>query len=156
MFMRNAKAWVRLGGLGLRYLLVLVGLLSAAHAQGVGTASGIKGTVVDASGGVLPKANVVAENSEKGIRRSAVTGADGGYLLTGLPPGTYNVSVDHPGFGTAISSGLVLTVGQTVVLDFRMRNRELKARNSHFIRSMHLHRLKITVFYYLARIPSLV
>ena len=118
MLMRNPKAWIRSGGLGFGCLLILLGLLGAAHAQGA--ASGIKGTVTDASGGVLPKANVVAEDAEKGIRRSAVTNSDGGYLLTGLPPGTYNVSVELPGFGTEIKQGLVVTVGQTALLDFRL------------------------------------
>jgi Carboxypeptidase regulatory-like domain len=121
MFMRNAKAWVRSWGLGFGCTLVLLGLLSAAHAQGVGTASGIKGTVTDASGGVLPQANVVAEDAEKGIRRSAVTDSAGGYLLTGLPPGTYNVSGELAGFGTEIQKGLVVTVGQTAILDFHLK-----------------------------------
>ena len=65
MSMGNAKAWIRSGSVGLGCLLVLLGLLSVAHGQGA--AAGIKGTVADASGGVLPKANVVAENAEKGI-----------------------------------------------------------------------------------------
>ncbi len=95
MFMRNEKVWIGSAGRGLACLLVLLGLLSAAHAQGA--ASGIKGTVADASGGVLPKANVVAEDAEKGIRRSAVTNSSGGYLLTGLTPGTYTVSVELEG-----------------------------------------------------------
>ena len=126
MVMRNVKAWIRSGGLGLACLLMLLGLLSAAHAQGVGTASGIKGTVTDASGGVLPKANVVAEDGQKGIRRSAVTDSGGAYLLTGLPPGTYNVSVELPGFGTEIQEGLVVTVGQTAILDFHLKVASVK------------------------------
>ena len=126
MLMRSGKAWIRSGSLGLRCLLVVLGMLSAAHAQGVGAASGIKGTVTDASGGVLPKANVVAEDAPKGIRRSAVTDSGGAYLLTGLPPGTYNVSVELPGFGTEIQEGLTVTVGQTVILDFHLKVASVK------------------------------
>ena len=124
--MRNAKAWIRSVSLGLGCLLVVLGLLVAAHAQGVGTAAGIKGNVTDASGGILPKANVVAENAEKGIRRSAVTDSNGGYLITGLPPGSYNVSVEFPGFGSEIKEGLVVTVGQTAILDFHMKVASVK------------------------------
>jgi len=122
--MGNAKAWIRSGSVGLACLLVLLGLLSVAHGQGA--AAGIKGTVADASGGVLPKANVVAENAEKGIRRSAVTNSDGGYLLTGLPPGTYNVRAELPGFGTEIKEGLVVTVGQTAILEFSLQVASVK------------------------------
>ena len=120
MLMRNVKAWMRSGVVGVGCLLLLPGLLSLAHAQGGGASSGIKGTVTDASGGVLPKANVAAEDADKGIRRSAVTNSDGGYLLTGLPPGTYRVSVELDGFGTEVQSGLVVTVGQTAILDFHL------------------------------------
>jgi len=98
MLMRSASAWFRSASLGLGCLLVLLGLLSAAHAQGA--ASGIRGTVTDASGGVLPKANVVAEDAQKGIRRSAVSDNGGAYLLTGLPPGTYNVAICQEKLGT--------------------------------------------------------
>lgn len=113
-------ARIRSGGLALGCLLLL-GLPSAAHAQGGGTASGIKGIVTDASGGVLPKANVVAENAEKGIRRTAISDSGGAYLLTGLPPGIYNVIVEIAGFGTEIKQGLVVTVGQTAILDFQLK-----------------------------------
>ena len=119
-FTKSARAWIRCGGLALGCLLGGLGLPSAAHAQGVGAASGIKGTVTDVNGGFLPNANVVAENSEKGLRRSAVTDNDGQFRLTGLPPGTYNVSVELSGFGTEIKQGLVVTVGQTAILDFRL------------------------------------
>jgi Carboxypeptidase regulatory-like domain len=124
MFISNAKVLIRSASLGLGCLLVLLGLLSTAHAQGA--ASGIKGTVTDASGGVLPKANVVAEDAQKGIRRNAVTDSGGAYLLTGLPPGTYNVSVELPGFGTEIQQGLVVTVGQTALLDFHLKVASVK------------------------------
>ena len=120
MSMRNAKAWIRSGGLALGCLLVLLGVPRAAHAQGAGTGSGVKGIVTDASGGVLPKANVVAEDAEKGIRRTAISDSGGAYLVTGLPPGTYNVSVELAGFGTEIKQGLVVTVGQTAILDFQL------------------------------------
>jgi hypothetical protein len=120
MLMRSAKAWFRSGGLGLGCLLIMLGVVSAAHAQGAGTASSIKGTVADASGGVLPKANVVAENAEKGIRRTAVSNSRGGYLLTGLPPGTYT-SASSWRVLAEIQKGLVVTVGQTAMLDFQLK-----------------------------------
>jgi hypothetical protein len=57
-----------------------------ARAQGAGTSGEIRGTVTDPTGGTVPKATVTAEDPEKGIRRTAVTEADGEYRLTGLPP----------------------------------------------------------------------
>ncbi len=121
MLMKSTKVWIRRGGFGCACLLVMLGMLSAAHAQGVGAAAGIKGTVTDASGSVMPKATVVAEDAEKGIRRSAVTDSNGEYRFTGLAPATYKVTVDLPGFQTEIQKGLVITVGETAILDFHLK-----------------------------------
>jgi len=113
--------WIRSCGFGFACLLVLLGMLSAAFAQGVGAAAGIKGIVTDASGSIMPAVTVVAEDAEKGIRRSAVTDNGGEYRFTGLPPATYNVTVEHAGFQTQIQRGLAITVGQTAILDFHLK-----------------------------------
>ena len=119
--MRSTKGRIRSCGFGFACLLVLMAMLSAAHAQGVGSAADIKGTVTDASGSVMPKTTVVAEDAEKGIRRSTVTDSSGEYRFTGLPPATYNVTVALPGFQTEIQKGMAVTVGQTAILDFHLR-----------------------------------
>src|ERR1700756_2868476 len=71
-----------------------------AYAQGTGTSGEIRGTVTDPTGGTAPKATVEIEDSEKGIRRTALTGSDGEYQVTGLPPSTYSVTVRLAGFQT--------------------------------------------------------
>ena len=119
--MRSTKGRIRSCGFGFACLLVLLGMLSSAHGQGVGAAAGIKGTVTDASGSVMPKANVVAEDAGKGIRRTTVTDSSGDYRFTGLPPATYNVTVELAGFQTEIQKGLAITVGQTAILDFHLK-----------------------------------
>src|SRR6266478_9044587 len=92
-----------------------------AHAQGTGTSGEIRGTVTDPTGGTAPKATVEIEDSEKGIRRTALTGSDGEYQVTGLPPSTYSVTVRLAGFQTETHRNVVLNVGQTLILDFRLR-----------------------------------
>jgi hypothetical protein len=94
---------------------------SAAHAQGVGASGDIKGTVTDASGGVLPKVTVVVAETEKGLRRTAVTDDAGQYRVTGLSPATYDVRAELSGFQTEIRKGVNLTVGQTVIVDFQLK-----------------------------------
>jgi len=56
--------------------------------------------VTDPTGGTAPKATAEVEDTEKGIRRTAVTGSDGEYQVTGLPPSTYSVTVRLAGFQT--------------------------------------------------------
>jgi hypothetical protein len=94
---------------------------SVTRAQGTGTSGEIRGTVTDPTGGTVPKASVTVEDSEKGIRRTAVTESDGEFRLTGLPPSSYSVTVQTSGFQTEIRKGVVLNVGQTLILDFRLQ-----------------------------------
>jgi hypothetical protein len=98
---------------------------SAAHAQGVGASGDIKGTVTDASGGLLPKVAVAVVETEKGFRRTTTTDDNGQYRVGGLPPATYDVSVEVTGFQREIRKGVVVTVGHTVVLDFQLKVSQL-------------------------------
>ncbi len=102
---------------------ICVGLLMAAavaQGQGVGSSGAIRGTVVDASGAVLPNVTVNVVDPQTGFRRTLVTDAAGRYQVTGLAAATYEVSAEMRGFATAVKKGVTLAVGQTILSDFRM------------------------------------
>jgi hypothetical protein len=99
--------------------LLLVATL--AQAQGVGSSGGIRGTVTDASGAVLPKVTVNVADPHTGLRRTLVTDSAGQFQVTGLPPATYDVRAEMPGFATEVHKGVSVAVGQTVVSDFPMK-----------------------------------
>jgi hypothetical protein len=92
-----------------------------AQAQGVGSSGVITGTVVDASGAVLPKVTVSVVDLQTGLKRDVVTDSAGLYRVTGLSPSTYQLTAASPGFATEIRKGVALAVGQTVVGDFHMK-----------------------------------
>src|ERR1700688_2088146 len=92
-----------------------------AYGQGTGTSGEIRGTVTDPTGATVPKATVEVEDAEKGIRRTAVTGSDGEYQVTGLQPSGYSVTVEVSGFQTETHRNVVVNVGQTLILDFHLR-----------------------------------
>jgi hypothetical protein len=94
---------------------------SVAHAQGVGTSGDITGTVTDPSGGVIPKATIVAVETDRGIQHTALTDDGGQYRLAGLPPSTYSVTAQISGFATEIQKGVAVNVGETVVVDFHLK-----------------------------------
>jgi hypothetical protein len=71
----------------------------AAIGVGGAVAGQIAGRALDATGSVIPGATIVAEVS--GQRRTAVTGADGRYVISDLPAGQLSVSSQLPGFKTA-------------------------------------------------------
>src|SRR5579872_443804 len=103
---------------------LLVGLLlvsGTALAQGVGASGSIAGIVTDPSGAVLTNATVTATDAERGIKRSANSDNNGHYAIPGLAPTTYTLTVSHAGFQTSIQKGLVVNVGQDVILDVHMR-----------------------------------
>ena len=91
-----------------------------AYAQGVGASGDITGTVSDPSGAGIPKATILAVETDKGIQHSTETDSSGEYRLAGVPPATYDVTVKFAGFQTTVQKGVILTVGATVVVDFRL------------------------------------
>ena len=77
----------------------------------------IEGQVTDATGAVLPGATVTAVNEGTGVPRSSVSDAGGDYRLPGLQPGTYTVTAALTGFQTVQTTGVILTIQQTIVMD---------------------------------------
>src|SRR5215471_17682058 len=102
---------------------LLVGLLlpGSMLGQGLGASGGITGNVTDPSGAVLTNATVTATDAERGIKRSIGTDNLGRYEITGLAPAIYTVSSEHAGFQTSIQKGVVVNVGQVVLLDFHLK-----------------------------------
>jgi hypothetical protein len=91
-----------------------------AHAQGVGTSGEITGTVTDSSGGVVLKATVNVVDTQTGLKRTAITNGTGQFRVASLPPATYNISVEMPGFATEIRKGVTVAIGQIALSDFKL------------------------------------
>ncbi|HYL09529.1 MAG TPA: TonB-dependent receptor [Candidatus Acidoferrales bacterium] len=102
-------------------LVFSIAASTCAYAQGVGASGDIRGTVTDATGANVPNATVTATETQKGLKRSAVSDTKGEYYIAGLAPGTYDVSAQLSGFQTSIQKGVIVNVGQTVVLDFHIK-----------------------------------
>ena len=85
-----------------------------------GSTAQITGTVRDASGGVLPGADVTATQTDTGVVRSAVTDLGGAYTLSNLPVGPYRLEVTLSGFRTYSRTGVVLQVSSQPVIDVAM------------------------------------
>jgi hypothetical protein len=101
-------------------LLCLV-LQGGAHAQGVGSSGDIKGTVTDPNGALLPNVAVAVVGNQTGLRRTAVTDDSGQYRVTNLPPAAYDVTAELHGFDTVVRKGVTVTIGETVLADFRLK-----------------------------------
>src|SRR5581483_2670967 len=67
-------------------------------AQSLGNAGTIEGVVVDPTGASVPQAQVTVHNPVTGYSQAAVTGSDGSFRLTNLPPNPYHLEVTASGF----------------------------------------------------------
>ena len=67
------------------------------------------GTVVDASGAVIPGANIVAKNNGTGAEYTTVSNEKGTFSIPALTTGTYTVTVSLMGFRTAVLNDVALT-----------------------------------------------
>ncbi len=84
------------------------------------TGADLTGVLTDASGGVLSGATVTVTNVETNVSRSVVSDANGRYIAPALPPGTYTIKVELSSFAVNTRSGVVLTLGQAVSVDFTL------------------------------------
>jgi hypothetical protein len=86
---------------------------------GAQTRSSITGIVTDPSGAVLPGVTVTLTSPDLvGGAQTAVTGQDGAYRFSDLPPGVYDVHAQLSGFQSFDRSALRLLFGTTLTVDF--------------------------------------
>jgi len=104
---------------GLLGCLLLAASLS--HAQGVGTSGQITGTITDSAGSVVARATVDVVETQTGGKRTAITNESGQFRVTGLAPANYDISTHMPGFATEIRKNVPVSVGQTLVSDFKLK-----------------------------------
>jgi len=81
----------------------------------------IFGTITDASGAVIPGAEVTVANLRTGLKRNVRTDMDGQYHLAGLPPGMYTVRAEAEKFQAEVSGAISLSSGATIPINLSLR-----------------------------------
>jgi len=80
----------------------------------------IVGTVLDATGSLVPNVRVTVTEVATNRSRTVDTNGSGEYQVPYLVPGGYTVTAEHAGFQKMTTSGITLNVSQTVRVDFRL------------------------------------
>ena len=83
-----------------------------------GAIGSISGTVTDSSGSVVPGATVTARNVGTAAVQSTTSDEQGRYTIPALPVGDYSVEAGLEGFQTVLRTGIRLSVGADVVVNF--------------------------------------
>ena len=99
-------------------LLALLALAIPAHAQA--PSGEISGTVLDSSGLPVPGATITLTNQATNVVRVVQTNEVGLYVISAIPPGTYDLKAELTGFRTVERKGVVVQVGSANRLAFTM------------------------------------
>jgi outer membrane receptor protein involved in Fe transport len=99
-------------------LTALAAAVAAVPAGAQSTSATVRGIVKDDTGG-LPGASITAQETASGFSFTATSGSDGSFVLAGLRPGAYDITVEMPQYKPAASK-LTVLVGQNIDLDFRL------------------------------------
>jgi len=106
-----------------KWLLVVLTacvICSGLPAFGQSTFGSIVGTVKDQSGSVVPGATVTLVNSGSSASKTATSSASGNYEFLNLDAGTYQVSIQAPGFKDVVFDHLVLQARDVQRIDANM------------------------------------
>jgi|SRR5713226_66024 len=92
-------------------------LLSALPSAAQTVLSSVFGTVTDATGAVIPAADVTLTNLETNEKRMARSDANGNYVFDNLPRGNYSVAVGKPGFRRLVTRPVIVRVQSSIRID---------------------------------------
>lgn len=108
---RLARLWAAL------FVALATVFVPPAPALAQTAATRLTGTVQDDQGGALPGVTVTATAPTLIGGQSVTSEGNGTYLFPALPPGSYTVTFELPGFQTVIRTPIVLALGQTLIVD---------------------------------------
>ena len=80
----------------------------------------ITGVVADSTGAVVPAAQLNVVSQGTGLERTAVSDANGLYVVPQLAPGVYTVTARKEGFASVQQKNIQLLVNQSLTIDFKL------------------------------------
>jgi outer membrane receptor protein involved in Fe transport len=78
------------------------------------------GVVRDATGAVVPLANVTVVGNDDGIARTVKTQGDGAYRIEALRPQTYTITMNQPGFAAFLGKNIIVSPSETTTFDISL------------------------------------
>jgi len=104
-----------------KWVGLIAGMLVGGVVAWAGITGSISGTVTDASGAVVPKAEVTAVEVNTNVTQMATTDNLGSYSFLALPVGEYKLEVKAAGFRTYQQTGISLKVNDALKIDVALQ-----------------------------------
>ena len=98
--------------------LLLVSLTPVLCAQS--TNASLSGRVTDSAKALIADAKIAAISANTNVHYETTTNGAGEYHLANLPPSSYRIEVEKPGFKKLIKPGVILHVQDALEIDFEM------------------------------------
>jgi hypothetical protein len=99
-------------------LLLLAAFAARARGQALGA---ITGTITDPAGAAVPRAKVIATESETSFVRTILSDDTGHYTVPSLRPTDYTLSVEATGFDKFVQTNIRLVADQTATIDVQLK-----------------------------------
>src|SRR5262245_19972105 len=102
-------------------LTLCIALLTVSVASfGQGFQGGLRGSVRDTAGAVVPGVEITLANEATNLSRMTVTNESGEYSFAALEPGSYRLNASLAGFKPVALTGIRVGTQQFVTLDLKL------------------------------------
>src|SRR5712692_7957815 len=98
--------------------LLLVCSSSGLRAQS--TNASLTGRIMDPSKAAVADVKIAVIRNDTNVRYETTSNISGDYYLTNLPPGTYRLEIEKPGFKKLIKPDVILHIQDALAIDFEM------------------------------------
>ena len=109
----------------IRTLMCGIFLLFVASTTSAQFTAVIQGTVTDSSGGLVPEAQITIANPATGTSQTTTASNEGFYRISGLSPGTYNLTVEKAGFKKQVFENVPVSAEATQGFDIVLTTGEV-------------------------------
>jgi hypothetical protein len=117
----------------LRRVFVVFLLASSVWTAYPQSTTSLRGTLTDSSGGLISGVMMTLSNADNGASRQVLTDGTGAYAFLQVPPGTYNVKAEKPGFTVAAREGVKLLINTPTTLFVTHNTREAISLSTRII-----------------------
>ncbi|WP_188552846.1 TonB-dependent receptor [Edaphobacter dinghuensis] len=117
---RNTLSWLKRSGC-IALACFCIFLVSTNYAAAQVDEGSITGTVQDATGAVVPDAQVTLLNTDQGITLNVKTNTAGQYTFSPVRIGHYAVTVSAAGFATTTQKNLTVNVAQSLQVNVQLK-----------------------------------